>query len=55
MDNEIFTTGFLISIVFVILKCFETKFILKKDFKLKEIFRNALIVYISYIGIIFYI
>ena len=49
MDNNIFISGVLLSMVFAIIYYLELRFISKKEIKMKDIFKYALLVYLSFI------
>ncbi len=49
MNNNIFISALLLSLVFAIAYYLEMKFLTKKPIKLKDIVKYSLIVYISYI------
>ena len=48
--KSMFFTSAVISVVFLMLKFIETKFVLKEDFNVKSLFRETLVVYISVLG-----
>jgi len=50
MNESIFFQAFIMSIVYILFKFIEMRFILKKNKPLKELSREALIVYFSVIG-----
>ena len=50
MSNSIFYLSGAISVIYLIVKFLEMKFIIKEKKPLKHIFRDALIVYFSSIG-----
>jgi len=50
MNESIFFQAFIMSIVYILFKFIEMRFILKKNKPLKELARESLIVYFSVIG-----
>ena len=50
MNDSIFFQAFIMSIVYLLFKFIEMRFILKKNKPLKELAREALIVYFSVLG-----
>lgn len=48
--KSMFFTSAVISVVFLMLKFIETKFVLKDDLNVKSLFRETLVVYISVLG-----
>ncbi|MBH45120.1 MAG: hypothetical protein CMC93_00710 [Flavobacteriaceae bacterium] len=49
MNNELFMQGFFIFIIYLIFEFLETKYISKKDFKLKKAIKQGLMAYISFV------
>jgi hypothetical protein len=47
MENNYFITSLVISIIFIIYKFFEIRYINKKNKPVKELFRESLVVFIS--------
>ena len=50
MNESIFFQAFIMSIVYILFKFIEMRFILKKNKPLKELARESLIVYFSVLG-----
>jgi hypothetical protein len=53
MNNITFIQGFVVSIVYLLFRFFEMRFITKNTVPLKKLVRDTLVVYISYISGIF--
>lgn len=53
MNNITFIQGFVVSIVYLLFRFFEMRFITKDTVPLKKLVRDTLVVYISYISGIF--
>ena len=53
MNNITFIQGFVVSIVYLLFRFFEMRFITKDTVPLKKLVRDTLVVYVSYISGIF--
>lgn len=53
MNNITFIQGFVVSIVYLLFRFFEMRFITKNTVPLKKLVRDTLVVFISYISGIF--
>tara|TARA_B110000967_G_C18864473_1_gene551933 strand:+ start:1545 stop:1781 length:237 start_codon:yes stop_codon:yes gene_type:complete len=55
MDSSVFVTAGAVSIIYLLIKFFEMRIIIKENKPLKLLFRDSLIVYFSVVGGIFII